>query len=83
MLSPIRDQENHPTPAEPLDLDAILERRAAAQRWHGGPHHGLNLYAKSSDDVPVLLAALMRERAALADHLERQAPVTEEIEPSG
>lgn len=48
-----------------LDFDAIRDRRAKAERWYHGVHYGLELYSKSSADVPVLLVEIERLRAEL------------------
>jgi hypothetical protein len=54
-----------------IDLDAVRQRRETAQRWYGESPARLNLYGRSSDDVPVLLAEV--ERLAAERDEARQA----------
>jgi len=52
-----------PPRAQAVDLDEVRARRKYATSWYQGVHAGLNRYAASSADVPVLIAEVERLRA--------------------
>lgn len=65
----------------PIDLDAIRERRAKAERWFHGVHYGLRLYAESSADVPALLDEVDRLYAAIRAHADDLAEYAADLRP--